>query len=136
MIVIKRFQNEKDVEGFKEKILEQTYEITKDDPCRLGIYSKIRKNFIVLKNVSEIRTSGGSPIHMYFFGFFICILKKHFLIGAITPIIITMIISIISYISNFNIIIETLVLGTFFYLISLSDIREIKEFIERCLGQH
>ena len=133
MLLFLRFETKNKYDMVIEKILSNSYDLTWDEKC-VGIEAKVKGNFIILKNVSEIHHSGPDFIRTYFFGFLLKVANRYYLIGAIMPIIMTLIIPIIGYlfIREMNNVIELLLVGALFYILCIKDIRHIKSFIEQC----
>lgn len=82
MFVFKRFYDEDLIQHFKSNIIKHTYELKFDfRPRNIGLYSKINRNLINIKNVSEEEDRGG-PVFMHFYGI---IFKRKYLLGIVCP---------------------------------------------------
>ena len=68
MFIIEQINNETAVQNFKNNITSHSYDLTfHSHPRKIGLYSKIYKDLIIIKNVSEKEDRGG-PIFMHFYG--------------------------------------------------------------------
>ncbi len=82
MFIIERINNESSVQNLKDNITTHSYDLTFTfRPRKIGLYSKIYKNFIIIKDVSEEESHTNSTF-ISFYGF---ILKNRYLIGVICP---------------------------------------------------
>lgn len=82
MFLIKRFNDESSIQHLKSNIIAHTYELKFDIyPRKIGLYSKIIRNIISIKNVCEEEDRGG-PICLHFYG---VIFLKRYLLGIICP---------------------------------------------------
>ncbi len=65
MFIIEQIDNESSVRNFKDNITTHSFDLTFSfRPRKIGLYSKIYKNLIIIKNVSEEEDHGG-PIFMH-----------------------------------------------------------------------
>ena len=129
MFIVEQIDNESSVQNLKDNIIANSYDLKFSFyPRKIGLYSKIYKNLIIIKNISEEESHTNSTF-ISFYGF---ILKNKYLIGVICPdflcTIFVLSICLIPYIS-----IEFKFLALAFWIfVYLKDFKEVK-FIRKKL---
>ena len=123
MFIIEQIDNESSIQNFKDNITTHSYDLTFSfRPRKIGLYSKIYKNLIIIKNVSEEEDRGG-PIFMHFYGL---IFKKRYIIGIICPKMIYTLFTLAICITPYEVISIKIISPIIWFYIYLSNINNGK----------
>ena len=123
MFVIQQINNESSIQNLKDNISSHSYDLTFSfRPRRIGLYSKIYKNFIIIKDVSEEETHTNSTF-ISFYGF---IFNNKYLIGIICPDILLTLLTLIVCITPHEYIAMKFLVLAFWTFVYLKDFQEVK----------
>lgn len=135
MIIIKSFSDEKQVNSFKQNLSNHLLPLVPSFRNRKrGLYLKFSKNFINIMDVTEEPARGG-PICMHFYGFFVKVFKKYFLLGVFCPdFIYTLFTLAVLLIPGEYIVIKifAFILWLYIYISNAKRISFIRELLKKC----